>query len=146
MKNKVIILKWSLFLGGVYFILISIVHIFGIKIPGLYIYFNLPSYAYQDKIVSFLAIGWGIFFIQVSRNPTKYIDLVKSILFAGLAAISGLIFINLSTNFDDLSQNLNVLYYWIQLFILCLYLLWLFIFYKQIISDIHPKTPADKND
>lgn len=136
MKTEITILKWSLFSGGIYFLLISIVHIVGIKVPGLYIYFNVPSYDYQDKIISFLAFGWGVIFIQASQNPTKYIYIIRSILIAGLAAISSLCYINLSTNFHDLSQNINVLYFWIQAGILCLYLLWLFIFYKQVKNNI----------
>ena len=146
MKTEITILKWSLFSGGIYFILISIVHILGIKVPGLYIYFNVPSYDYQDKIISFLAFGWGIFFIQASRKPTKYIYIIRSILIAGLAAICSLIYINLSTNFKDLSQDIYVIYFWIQAGILCLYLLWLFIFYKQVklISDTHIETQAAK--
>ena len=132
MKTEITILKWSLFSGGIYFILISIVHLLGVKVPGLYIYFNVPSYDYQDKIISFLAFGWGIIFIQASRNPIKYIYIIRSILIAGLAAICSLSYINLSTNFNDLSQNIYVIYFWIQTGILCLYLLWLFIFYNQV--------------
>ena len=145
-KTEITILKWSLFSGGIYFILISIVHIFGIKVSGLYIYFNVPSYDYQDKIISFLAFGWGVIFIQASQDPTKYINIIRSILIAGLAAIGSLSYINLSTNFHDLSQNINVLYFWIQAGILCLYLLWLFIFYKKVklISDTHTETQVGK--
>ena len=136
MKPEIKILKWSLFAGGIYFILISIVHLIGIKIPGLYIYFNVPSYAYQDKITSFLTFGWAVFFIQASHDPKKNIHLVRSILIAGLAAILVLSYINLSTNFNDLSPNINITVYWIQVGVLTIYLFWLGVYYRKVKSTI----------
>jgi hypothetical protein len=136
MNPEIRILKWSLFAGGIYFILISIVHLIGLKIPVLYIYFNVPSHAYQDKITAFLSFGWAVFFIQVSQDPQKYIHVVRTILIAGLAAILILSYINLSTNFYDLSPNINITPFWIQVGILTLYLIWLFIYYRRVKSTI----------
>ena len=32
------------------------------KIPGLFVYFNVNSFEYQNKIISLLAFGWAAFF------------------------------------------------------------------------------------
>ena len=131
MKKPIIILKWSLIGGGIYFILIGVVHILGLKLPGLYIYYNLPSYDFQDKIVSFLAFGWGVFFIHTGRHLPAGIGTVKALLLAGLVAIAGLSYINISTDFSGLSKNATVLFYWIELLFLILYLILLFTLYRR---------------
>lgn len=136
MKSAENILKWSLFAGGIYFFLISMAHIFALKIPGLYIYFNVPSYEYQDKIIAFLTFGWSIYFFQAAKNPVKQINVVKSILFAGAGAIIGLIYINMSTNFTDISHDISLIYFWIETIVLICYLIWLYIYYKQISKKI----------
>ena len=131
MKNKIGLMKWSLLGGGIYFMLICVVHLTGVKVPGLYIYFNIPSYDYQDKIIAFLTFGWGIFFVTAAGD-TGNLKLLRSILIVGLGAISGLIFVNLSSDFEMLSPGINTGYFWIQNFILGLYLLWLFLLYRKI--------------
>ena len=133
-------LKWSLYLGGIYFFLISVVHIFTLKFPGFYIYFNVPSYEYQDKIIAFLTIGWSIFFIQAGANPLKYKSLIRSILLAGLAAVCGLSFINLSTNFSNYSPKISVTNFWIQVGVLLLYLFWLYFLYIRMIKLSRPNS------
>ena len=123
------ILKWSLLPGVIYFLGVGIVHMAGIKIPFFYIYFNIPSYGYQDKIISFLSFGWAIFFLTAFMNPIKNINLIKSILIVGFCAIIGLGIINLSTNFRDLAPASNVFIFWIELLFLSCYLIWLCVFF-----------------
>jgi hypothetical protein len=60
-KDSHNLLSWSLLGGAIYFFLITIAHIFGIKTPILFIYFNVPSYIYQDMIIAFLSFGVGMF-------------------------------------------------------------------------------------
>jgi len=131
MSKNLIILKWSLFIGVIYFLSVSMVHMFGIKIPVLFIYFDVPSYTYQDRIISFLCFGWSIFLFTAFINPIKNIDLIKAILFAGSGAIVGLSVINLRTDFSELSQNINVTRFWIETLGLSIYLAWLIIFYLR---------------
>ena len=57
------ILKGLLLAGSIYFFLIFLVHLFEIKVPGLYLYPSLPSYTYQDTIISLLAFGWSLFLL-----------------------------------------------------------------------------------
>jgi len=126
------ILKWSLLTGAVYFFLVSAAHIAGIKVPVLFIYFSLPSYAYQDKIISFLAFGWAMFlfsgFIGLKNNS---LDSVKYILFSGAGAIIGLSVVNISAEVKELSSIGDSLAFWLQTLFLFIYLLWLAVFYYQ---------------
>jgi len=126
-------LKWFLFAGAIYFALVALAHMLGIKIPGLFVFYNVPSYAYQDRIISFFAFGWSIFFFTAFLNPIKNIDLIKAILFAGFGAIAGLIIINSFTDFYILSPNIQPSVFWLQTLGLSAYLGGLIFFYRRIL-------------
>jgi hypothetical protein len=89
----------------------------------------VPSYGYQDKIISFLSVGWSIFMFIASTDPVKNRDAVKAILIAGLAAIFGLIVINSVTDFHTLSPDINPAVFWIEVLGLSLYEAALILFY-----------------
>ncbi len=119
------ILKYSLLAGAVYFLCVALAHAVGYKIPGLFIYYNVTSYQYQDSIISFLAFGWSAFFYAGSKTN----DIIKPLLFAALVAIVGLINITLSTDFSALNQiETATEMFWLQIILLTLYLLWLSFF------------------
>lgn len=46
--------KGLLLAGAAYFLAVSSAHMTGFKLPGLFIYYSLPSYGYQDRIIGFL--------------------------------------------------------------------------------------------
>ncbi|VAW40461.1 hypothetical protein MNBD_CHLOROFLEXI01-142 [hydrothermal vent metagenome] len=129
MKKNSKILKWSLFAGAIYFLAIAAVHMLGVKVPLLFVYFNVPSYAYQDRIISFLAFGWSAFLFTASRDPVKNVALVKAILLAGVGAIVSLSIINTTTDFKALSPEINVTVFWMETAVLLLYVSWLIFFY-----------------
>jgi len=118
------ILKYSLLAGALYFVVISIVHVLGIKVPGLFIYYNVPSHQYQDNIISFLAFGWAAFFYSGAHNPA----IVKAILLAAVVALLGLANINLTTNFSEFSESISITRFWLQFVLLCFYIGWLALF------------------
>jgi hypothetical protein len=123
------ILKWSLFAGALYFFSVSVVHMLGLKVPVLFIYFNVPSYAYQDRIISFLAFGWAVFLFTAFTDSQKNSALVKAILVAGAGALIGVSIINLTTDFQSLDPNINVSIFWLEAAGLFVYWLWLVIFH-----------------
>lgn len=127
MKNK--ILKISLLFGSIYFFFMAIAHISGKKIPGLFIYFNVPSYSYQDKIISALSFGWSIFFFSAFLSLSKTI--IKAILAAGAVAVITLFFINYSADFKSLSTNININSFYIETTLLFIYWLWLLVWYNK---------------
>jgi hypothetical protein len=99
MNKSTAILKWLLLAGAAYFLAIAIAHMFRVKIPLLFVYYNLPSYGYQDRIISFLSFGWSVFLFTASTNPMKNRAAVKAVLIAGLASIFGLTVINSTSDF-----------------------------------------------
>ena len=129
-KNSTV-LRWSLVAGALYFLGITIAHVLGIRIPGLYIYFDVPSYAYQDRIIASLAFGWSVFLFTAAREPVKNRDLVVAILVAGAGAILGLSVVNLATDFDALGPGVQVSLFWLETLALCGYLTWLLVFYRR---------------
>jgi hypothetical protein len=137
MKKKSLILKLSLLSGAVYFFLVAVAHLSGLKIPGLYIYFDIPSYPYQDNIVAFLSLGWSIFFYTAFTDVLKNIALVKAILIAGAAAIIVLSIINFKTDFQLLNSNVDINIIWLEIFILFVYWLWLVVFYFRLKKNLH---------
>ncbi len=58
MSKQARLLKYSLLAGGLYFASVALAHASGVKVPGLFVCFNVPSNNYQDQIISFLASGW----------------------------------------------------------------------------------------
>jgi hypothetical protein len=140
MKKDSVILKLSLLAGAIYFFLIAAAHLSGLKIPGLYIYFDIPSYPYQDNIVAFLALGWSIFFYTAFTDVLKNIALIKAILIAGAAAIIVLSIINFKTDFQLLNSNVDINIIWLEVFILFIYWLWLVVFYFRL------KKNSDQNE
>jgi len=107
MSKSVTMLKWLLLMGAVYFLAVALAHMLRIKIPLLFVYFDVPSYGYQDRIISFLSFGWSVFLFTTSRDPVKNRGAVKAILIAGLGAIFGLTVINSVTDFRALSPEIN---------------------------------------
>ena len=129
------ILKILLIMGGIYFLLVSIAHLIGLKMPGLFTYYNVPSYEYQDKIISFLAFGWSMFFFITSTDVIKYQSIVKILIISGLIAVLGLSFINLTTDFNLLYGEIDTTIFWIQTGILTIYLFSIILFYKKLKDD-----------
>lgn len=123
-------LKWSLLGGAVYFLLVAMAHFFGIKAPLFYIYYDLPSEAYQDKIIAFTTFGWAMFFVagysSVKRTSLRS---VRYIVIAGAGAIAGLCLINLFTDFNRLNVDARPFFYWAETAALAAYLGWIAVFY-----------------
>lgn len=136
MKNNIIILKWSLLFGSIYFLCVAIVHMIDFKIPVLFIYYDVPSYSYQDRIISFLAFGWSVFFYAAFTNTHRNAFIVKTILTSGAFAIIGLSVINLTTDFRNLSSNINVSMFWVETAGLFVYWFWLLVFYFRSRNDV----------
>jgi hypothetical protein len=131
MSKDASILRWSLIAGAIYFGCIALAHTIGLKIPGLFIYFNVPSHPYQDHIIAFLAFGWSSFFYVASVDPVNHSLPVKAIILSSAVAICGLSGINTFSDFASLSPSINVKHFWVQTTLLLGYLIWLIVFYKR---------------
>jgi len=131
MSKDANILRWSLIAGAIYFGCIALAHTIGLKIPGLFIYFNVPSHPYQDHIIAFLAFGWSSFFYVASVDPVNHSLPVKAIMLSSAVAICGLSGINTFSDFASLSPSINVKLFWVQTTLLLGYLIWLIVFYQR---------------
>jgi hypothetical protein len=129
MSKSAAILRWLLLIGAVYFLVVAIAHMVRIKIPMLYVYYDVPSYGYQDRIISFLSFGWSIFLVAASTDPLKNRDFVKAILIAGLVAIFGLSIINETTDFHALSPDIDPAVFRKEVLVLIVYEAILMMFY-----------------
>ncbi len=131
MNKNIQILKWLLFTGSMYFLLVATFHMVGIKIPPFFIYYNVPSYTYQDRIISFLSFGWSIFLFVAFLNPLLNKMLIQAILVAGLSAVIGLEIINMYTDFESISNAINPTIFSLETLGLAVYLILLTIFYNK---------------
>lgn len=97
------LLKYALLTGVAYY--------FGIKQPLLFVYYDTPFYAYQDKIISFAVIAYIGLFYAASRQR----EVVPVALWVLGITVLGLTSVNLS---DDLASVLrddqSTLPYWLQ--------------------------------
>lgn len=113
--------KWSLLGGAIYFLLVAIVHMTGIKVP---------SYAYQDRIIALLSFGWCMFLYSGFKlTGAGLIRPVRYIILAGIAAIICLLLINNSEEIKELATNRSRWIYMIETMILFIYTIWLMILY-----------------
>lgn len=124
MTTRLKLLKGSLIGGAVYFLMMGIAHWFGMKVPFLFIYFNVPSEAYQDRIISILSIGWS-FFLLSGALQVPSTTAIRLILISGAVALLGLAIINLTTDFNAMTPLATQRLYWFQWMALVLYFAWL---------------------
>ena len=124
------VLRWSLRAGAAYFVCVTAAHWLGTKIPGLFIYYSIPSYPYLDRGIGTLSFGWAVFIFAASRQPS----LTPAVLIAGVAGLLGFSLINLSGEMASLASPGDLTVFWVELGLLAAYLAWLaawFVFAKR---------------
>jgi len=129
--NYKLLLKILLFSGFAYFFSLAIAHMIGWKVPALFIYFEVPSYAYQDKIISVLAMGWALFYLQAALNPQGQRTIIRGLLVSGGLALIGLSVMTIQTDLHRLNPAMNEPYIWYQIISLVLYFVLLLTAYKK---------------
>lgn len=129
--SKLKILKWILVMGFLYFFSMSLAHLLQLKIPGLYIFYAVPSYAYQDKIISILSMGWALFYLQAALNPGGHRSIIRVLLVSGALGLFGLAAIALDPQIKMLNPQLSSHLIWLQIVLLLIYFLILLSAYKK---------------
>lgn len=110
----------GLLTGCAYFICMAVAHYFGIKLPILFVYFDTPYYAYQDKIISFAVLAYVGLFYAASRS----MEVVPVALAVLSLTVLGLISVNLSAALREvLAEDQPVWPYWAQTAAIAGYLL-----------------------
>ncbi len=105
--------------GSLYFGAVSLAHLLGWKVPGLFVYFNVPSQAYQDRIIGLLAFGWSVFLWAAAESLED--RLVRAALVSGAVAVLGLAVINATA---ELPRG-PVGWFWLETAALGLVVMWL---------------------
>ena len=121
------ILKYSLLVCTGYFICMSLAHFFGIKLPILFIYYDVPFYEYQDKVISFAVVTYALLFYAASQNRALTRYTIASL----LATVLGLSFINLSEALNTVIEGATTTYYWIQTGMIAVIAIWITVFYLR---------------
>ena len=109
------------FLAGVaYFVCMAIAHYFGIKVPVLFVYYDTPFYAYQDKIIAFAVFAYiGLFWSAAFNRPVAPVAILVLVV-----TVLGLASVNLSEALASvLSPGQSTWPYWVQTIVIGVYCL-----------------------
>lgn len=135
MKDSFTYLAYALFVGACYFFAVSIAHLLELKIPGLFVYFDVDSFEYQNKIIAMLAFGWAAFFYLgaqlVKQGVIKY---TKLHLVSGIVGIVILSYTHTTKQLSILTESANTFGHWLVTGTLFLYLLLVLFLYRKAIN------------
>jgi hypothetical protein len=106
--------------GAAYFICMAIAHFFGIKVPVLFVYYDTPFYAYQDKIISFAVCAY----VALFYSAALYRPVALNAIFVLAITVAGLSAVNVSEALASvLRSDQSTLPYWLQTGAIFIYLL-----------------------
>jgi len=104
----------------------AIAHFFGIKVPVLFVYYDTPFYAYQDKIISFAVCAY----IALFYSASQYRAVALNAIIVLALTVLGLSSVNLSKALHSvLQEGQSTLPYWLQTGAIAFYLVALLILY-----------------
>lgn len=114
--NKTLILKVTLFCGGVYYVVGAIAHFFGITIFPFY---DGRLYVpYHDAVIALVAIVLSLFFFTAAKDPRKNDNIVKLIIISTIIAILFSIWIIFKIDFVSLGAPNKKLQTIVEMFLL----------------------------
>jgi hypothetical protein len=120
--------KYAFLMGVAYFCCMAVAHFFSIKVPILFVYYDTPFYAYQDKIISFAVCAYVALFYGAARHRdvARYAIVVLGLTVLGLSAV------NLSGDLASvMTQEQSTTPYWIQTAAIGLYVVVLVVLYLR---------------
>ncbi len=118
-------LRIALWAGVAYFCCMAVAHFFGLKYPLLFVYFDVPFYAYQDKIISFAVVAYICLFVNAALNRSA----VPFALIALGVTVLGLSAVNVSAALAAVLDGRSTRVYWLQTGLIAAYLGWLLVLY-----------------
>lgn len=120
--------KYAFLTGVAYFCCMAVAHFFGIKVPVLFVYYDTPFYAYQDKIISFAVCAYIALFYSASqhRNSAPPAIMVLALTVLGLSSV------NMSEALQSvLKEGQSTMPYWLQTGAIAVYVLLLTVLYMR---------------
>jgi len=122
------LLKYALLAGAVYFCCMAAAHYFGIKLPLLFVYYDTPFYAYQDKIISFAVVSYIAMFYSAAQHRA----VVPAALLVLGVTVLGLASVNESDALASvLEEGQSTLPYWAQTGLIAAYFVVLLVLYLR---------------
>ncbi len=118
--------KYAFLSGVAYFCCMAIAHYFSIKVPVLFVYYDTPFYAYQDKIISFAVCAYIALFYSASQHRSVALNaiIVLAITVLGLSSV------NMSNTLTVvLREGQSTTPYWLQTGAIFSYLVALVVLY-----------------
>ena len=104
------LLRLALWAGVAYFCCMAVAHFFGLKYPLVFVYYDVPFYAYQDKIISFAVVAY----ICLFANAALHRSAVPGALVALGVTVLGLSAVNASDALGSVLDGRSTLAYWMQ--------------------------------
>ena len=121
------LLRYSLWLGVAYFCCMAGAHFFGLKYPLLFVYYDVPFFAYQDKIISFAVVAYVCLFANAALHRIA----VPAALAALGTTVAGLSAVNLSDALASVIEGRSTFAYWLQTALIAGYFVWLLALYVK---------------
>jgi hypothetical protein len=118
--------RYAFLAGAVYFCCMVTAHFFSIKVPVLFVYYDTPFYAYQDKIISFAVCAYIALFYSASQHRSVALNaiIVLAITVFGLSSV------NVSSALASiLQEGQSTMPYWLQTGAIAFYLIVLIVLY-----------------
>jgi hypothetical protein len=128
-------LNAALWAGVAYFCCMAAAHFFGWKVPLLFVYYDVPFHAYQDKIISFAVVAYVCLFAAAARERS----VVPAALLALAVTVLGLIAVNVSDALASVLDGRSTRAYWLQTGLIAGYLVLLVVLYAR---SRHERGPA----
>ena len=125
MKTR--LLNLALLAGVAYFCAMAVAHFFGIKWPLLFVYYDVPFHAYQDKIISFAVVTYACLWWSAARERS----VVPAALVAMGFTVVGLAAVNLSDALASVLNGRSTQAYWWQTALFAAYWVLLFVLYRR---------------
>lgn len=120
--------KYAFLFGVIFFCCMATAHFFSIKFPILFVYYDTPFYAYQDKIISFAVCAYIALFYSASQHRAVALNaiVVLAITVVGLSSV------NLSGELASvLREGQSTVPYWLQTGALAFYFVVLLVLYVK---------------
>lgn len=121
------LLNASLWAGVAYFCCMAVAHFFGLKYPLVFVYYDVPYHAYQDKIISFAVVAYICLFYTAATNRAT----VPAALVALGVTVLGLSAVNMSEALQSVLGGRSTAMYWAQTGLIAVYFAWLVVCYLR---------------
>jgi len=104
-------LRLLLWVCVIFFVCMGSAHFIGLKWPVLFVYFDTPFHAYQDRIIAFTLVTYAALFTAAARDRA----VVPFALVSIWSTVAGLAYINASPELAAvLAEGQSTLLYWLQ--------------------------------